>query len=234
MNYFKKGNIDMNIDRSKFLGTGEKNENGETLDEFLDNYNPKDYDSPSVTTDIIILGYERVFKTFEEAKLKLLMIKRKNHPCIGYWALPGGFVEYNEDIDHSATRELEEETSLKDIPLHQLYTWGEAGRDPRTRIITISYMSLVDLATVKPVAGDDAKDACWFDVSSSEKNVDGKIICELHLDCDERDIHLSADVEVGLSGNIILFKTYKEIKNNGIAFDHSRMIVQALQYLMKK
>lgn len=94
------------------------------------------------------------------------MIKRGNHPSIGYWALPGGFVELREDMDQAAARELEEETGVKGLPLQQLRTWGSYDRDPRWRVITTSYLALVE-GELPVKAGDDAADALWMDVELS-------------------------------------------------------------------
>jgi 8-oxo-dGTP diphosphatase len=97
--------------------------------------------------------------------LKLLMIKRGDHPCIGQWALPGGFVNMDESLEEAAQRELKEETNISEAYIEQLYTWGDVGRDPRTRIISVSYIALVDSSALNVAAGDDADDAKWFDVS---------------------------------------------------------------------
>ena len=94
------------------------------------------------------------------------MIKRGDHPYIGQWALPGGFVNMDESMDmKSGWRELKEETNIDNIYMEQLYTWGDVGRDPRTRIISTSYMSLVDSHSLDVKANDDADDAKWFTVS---------------------------------------------------------------------
>ena len=128
-------------DISAFYGTGEKNENGQTLEEFLENYNPYKYKTPSCTTDAVVLAYEgKQIKSIEE--LELLLVKRKNHPSIGFWALPGGFVNLEENLDDTARRELEEETGIHRIAMEQIGTWGNCNRDPRVRVITTAYMAL--------------------------------------------------------------------------------------------
>ena len=106
------------------------------------------------------------------------MVKRSNHPSIGFWATPGGFVELKEDISEGAARELEEETCVKGLPLRQMRTWGEWQRDPRWRIITTSYLALVE-GDLKVQAADDAKDAQWLDGSETFKHrVKGRpVIC---------------------------------------------------------
>lgn len=137
-----------------------RNERGETLKEFLAKYNPDKYKHPSTTVDMIVA-------TVQDNSMKVLLVKRKDHPFIGCWATPGGFVQFGEDIDQAAMRELYEETGLKEgIYFHQLYTFGKADRDPRTHVITTAYLTLVPHEVIcQTMAGDDAADAQWFTVS---------------------------------------------------------------------
>lgn len=121
-----------------------------------------EYPHPAVTTDIVVF-------TVQENALKLLLIQRKYDPFKGRWALPGGFVEIDEDLETGAARELEEETGLKDIYLEQLATFGAPDRDPRERIISVAYFALVPSGKLVLTAGSDASDAAWFDVSSLKR-----------------------------------------------------------------
>lgn len=140
----------------------ERNAQGLTEKEFLEQYNPGDYEQPSVTVDTLIFTVD---KSTEDYHLQIMLIQRKDHPCIHKWAIPGGFVNMDESVDQAAARELQEETSLRDIYLEQLYTWGDVGRDPRTRIISVSYMALVPKEKLQPIAGDDAADVAWYSIS---------------------------------------------------------------------
>ncbi|MFP4023168.1 MAG: NUDIX domain-containing protein [Thiohalospira sp.] len=116
------------------------------------------YPRPAVTVDIIV---------FKEVKNKnqVLLIERKNHPFKNMWALPGGFVDMDEDIETAAYRELEEETSIKNIKLTQLRAFGKPGRDPRGRTISIVYTGFLNVHKQKIEAGDDAKNLKWFYVN---------------------------------------------------------------------
>ena len=138
-------------------------ENGLTEEEFLSQYQPRDYERPSVTVDMLIFAVDK-----SGENKRLLLIKRKNHPYLGCWALPGGFVEMKESLREAAARELEEETGVKGMRLEQLYTFGEVERDPRTRIISVAFMAVVDDEELSVRAGDDAAEAVWFRVWKEE------------------------------------------------------------------
>jgi len=97
-------------------------------------------------------------------RTKLLMIRRGREPFKGKWALPGGYVGMEEELQDAAARELEEETCLKGIELEQMHTFGKCGRDPRGRQITIVYMGIIPKGCPKVSAGDDAAKAKWFDI----------------------------------------------------------------------
>lgn len=99
---------------------------------------------------------------------RILLVQRKNEPFKDHWALPGGFVDEDEDLPQAAARELLEETSVKVKPLElkELGAFGKPGRDPRGRTVTIVYGAIVD-AKYNPIqAGDDAKEVAWWDLES--------------------------------------------------------------------
>lgn len=223
-----------------FRGTGEKNELGQNLESFLEEYDTTRYENPSVTADMIVIQHPKAFHTVKE-ELKVLMVKRRNHPSIGYWALPGGFINIREDIDLAAKRELLEETGVDDVAIEQLHTWGEAWRDPRARIVTVAYLALLDEGK-ELKAGDDAADAAWFDIKLCKKeeveevNNQGRIRIktqyELVLVNEERKVELGATVEVSYNKTGIMKEyQYQVLASNHIAFDHPRFIVQALLHI---
>ena len=115
------------------------------------------YPRPAVTVDIIVL------KNFD-AHPEILLIERKNEPFKNMWALPGGFVDKDEDIETAAYRELKEETSIEDINLSQLHTFGKPGRDPRGHTISVVHTGFLKNNNQKIQAGDDAKNLQWFSV----------------------------------------------------------------------
>jgi 8-oxo-dGTP diphosphatase len=116
-----------------------------------------DYSMPAVTTDCIIARARNTNRP------ELLLIKRKNEPYQGLWALAGGFVEIDEDLQQSAARELEEETGLKQLDLQQFKTYGRPGRDPRGRTIAVVYYAWLK-QHMPAEAGDDAAEVQWFPI----------------------------------------------------------------------
>jgi len=113
------------------------------------------YPRPALTVDCVVFGYDA------EA-LKVLLIQRDLEPFAGRWALPGGFVQMDETLEEAARRELAEETGVTDLYLEQLYTFGDPGRDPRGRTVSVAYYALVDRLTHRPAAASDARSAGWF------------------------------------------------------------------------
>jgi 8-oxo-dGTP diphosphatase len=113
---------------------------------------------PALTVDIIIF-------TVREAHLQVLLICRGEPPYKGEWALPGGFVRMEESLEDAATRELEEETGIQNAYLEQLFTYGDPKRDPRGRVVTVAYFSLIPTdKPVHPEGGTDVSQAGWFPV----------------------------------------------------------------------
>ncbi len=115
------------------------------------------YPRPSVTVDLVIF-------TIVDDDLKVLLIRRGNEPYQGLWALPGGFVGIGESLEEAAARELQEEVGVRNVYLEQLYTFGEPERDPRGRVISVSYFALVDAERQTIAAASDAADARWHSV----------------------------------------------------------------------
>ena len=112
-----------------------------------------------VTADVVLF-------TIRAAELTVLMVQRKHEPFQGRWALPGGFVDPDEDLPDAARRELGEETGIRPSHLHleQLASYGRPGRDPRGRTVTVAYLALAP-GLPEPEAADDAAAAAWREVA---------------------------------------------------------------------
>ncbi|MDX1516408.1 MAG: NUDIX domain-containing protein [Woeseiaceae bacterium] len=116
------------------------------------------YPHPAVAVDVVVL-------CLVDATLSALLVRRKNPPFAGDWALPGGFVDLDESLKHAAWRELKEETGVRAAWLEQLHTFGHPKRDPRERVISVSYLSLLPADQQSLRASSDAADAGWFGVA---------------------------------------------------------------------
>ena len=159
-------------------------------DHFLEPYRAEDFARPSVTVELVIF-------TVIDTDLKVLLVERGGHPFKGSGALPGGFVDVRateafpqgEDLESAAHRALAEETGLPAgaCYLEQLYTFGKAGRDPRTRVLSVAWYALVRPGLASLIsAGEDADDAEWFSVAhevpSKELAFDHAEILEMGVD----------------------------------------------------
>lgn len=114
------------------------------------------YEHMAVTTDCVIF-------TYEDGKLKILLVRRGKEPYAGTWAFPGGFLRTDETAEEGALRELREETALTpSSPIVQLGVFSDVKRDPRERVITIAFYALVKPSQV--IGGDDAAEAAWYPV----------------------------------------------------------------------
>ena len=116
-----------------------------------------DHPHPAVTVDIAIF-------TIRSDELKVLLIKRALEPFVGRWALPGGFVGIDESLIDAAKRELAEETGVSAAYLEQLYTFGAPDRDPRERVISVTYFALMPSDALEIKAASDAEGVGWFSI----------------------------------------------------------------------
>ena len=114
-----------------------------------------EYPHPAVTTDVVVFA-------IREGELAVLLIERGAEPERGRWAIPGGFIDIDEDLETAARRELREETGVSAGELEQLHAFGRPDRDPRERVITVAYMTIVRADEIAVRAASDAADAAWF------------------------------------------------------------------------
>ena len=134
-----------------------RDKRGLTEAEAIARYRAKNYPKPALTADVAVFAKC-------DGKIRLLLIRRGGHPCLGCWALPGGFAEEGETIERTAARELEEETGIRDLSLSLVGIYSAPGRDPRGWTVSAAYAVLLDDGMIDASAGADAAEARWFDV----------------------------------------------------------------------
>ncbi|MBX4260173.1 NUDIX hydrolase [Clostridium estertheticum] len=224
-----------------------KNKDGLTEKEFLASYVPGNYDRPSNTVDMLLFTIDDIpveGKDPDKA-LKLLLVKRGDHPYIGCYGIPGGFVNIDEGLSTACYRELKEETNIDSVYFEQLKTFGDlVDRDPRMRVISIAYLALADKTNIKAVAGDDATYAQWFTVkkdfvSSDNSGIERVDVYNITLISDDGEVKIGYAVyERFVKNGIITIKvpSYEPLKwsEDELAFDHIDEVYYALDRLKNK
>jgi 8-oxo-dGTP diphosphatase len=130
-----------------------------------------DWPRPMVAADAAVFGFFAGKAKWRKPSWQLLLVNRKREPFKGKWALPGGFVDIDEELETAAARELAEETGLAGVRLEQIHTFGKVGRDPRGRVITVTFMGIVAEGRKRIKAGDDATKARWFDIENLPRDL---------------------------------------------------------------
>ena len=199
-------------------------------EEFLKDYNKNDFDLLSITTDILIFSVsneeEENYRKTDKKKMSILMVKRNDYPFKDKWCLPGGFIGIDENLDDAPRRILKNETNLDNIYLEQLYTFGEVNRDPRMRIVSTSYMSLIDKNRFNNKLNPNAS---WFDITLYEEKNN---IVDLVLD--NKATTISFKIKKVLKEKTTDRYSFEIIENNNIAFDHPKVILAGLERLKNK
>lgn len=220
--------------------------NGLTEKEFLEQYQPGDYERPSVAADIVIFTVSEEekenYRKLPKKELRILLIKRGVHPYLGKWALPGGFVRPFETTEQAAVRELKEETNVDHMYLEQLYTFSDLERDPRTWVISCSYLALLDSKKLEVKAGDDAAKASWFRVQYQLVKEEKTIKKDEFVKSKQYQLVLEGE-NTTLSAMIKQTKRvsqqfssieYQVLEKDGLAFDHEKIIAFAIERLRGK
>lgn len=203
----------------------------QTEEEFLKHYDPKQFDQLSMTADILLISVSdhkrKNYRKTSKKAMSILLVKRTDFPFKGKWCLPGGFLNPNgETLEECAKRVLKRETNLQNIFLEQLYTYDDPKRDPRTRVVSTSYMALVDKEKLTDMINENAS---WFDVVLQEET-DDKI--EIVLDNGTDTIKINVK-------KILREKTtdryqFQSEKDKDLAFDHDLVIVSGIERLRNK
>ena len=158
--------------------------------------------------------------------MSILLVKRDNYPFKDKWCLPGGFIDIKENLDDAPIRILKKETNLDNIYLEQLYTFGSVDRDPRMRVVSTSYIALIDKNRLKENLNPNAS---WFDVIFYEDKND---VVDITLDNGEVTINFS--IQKILRERTTDRYSFKTIKNDLLAFDHPNVILSGIERLKNK
>lgn len=205
----------------------------------------EEFFKPSVTVDTIIFTVRDLnvdnYRKLPEKKFQVLLVKRAGEPYKDKWSLPGTFVGKEERFEEAVNRCLEEKANIKDIYLEQLYSWGDPQRDPRERVISTSYMGLVDTGDIQIKAGKNVEDIQWFNIKLKTIKEKSKEKKDGYYKAEEIEILLESKQEVLKSrvkvvkelvnGNMVI---YTQILQSDLAFDHAKILIYAIERLKNK
>ena len=201
-----------------------------TEEEFLKDYNAKDFDQLSMTSDILIVSVSSKdsnnYRKTDEKLMSILLIKREDYPYKNKWCLPGGFLNpNNETLEECAKRVLKNETNLSDIYLEQLYTFDKIDRDPRTRVISTAFVALVD----KNKLTEKVENGSWFNIIKYEEKNN---VVNIVLTNDDEVIEFTINKKLREKTTDRYDLITKE--NKDLAFDHDLVILSGLERIRNK
>ena len=199
--------------------------------EFLENYDVTKFDRLSITSDILLVSVSSQasidYRKTDKKIISILLVKRNEFPFKDKWCLPGGFLNSkNETLDECAKRVLKNETNLSNIYLEQLYTFDDIKRDPRTRVVSTSYVALVDK---NKLTHKLSKNAFWFDITEF-KEIDNIVNVTLN---NGKEI-ISFSIKKSLVEKTTNQYSFSIIKNESIAFDHPKVILAGIERIRNK
>ena len=203
----------------------------ETEEEFLKDYDSSKFKQLSMTTDILIISVAEEqtnnYRKNSNKKMSILLVKRKDFPYKDKWCLPGGFLDPDsETLEQCAKRVLKDETNLSKIYIEQLYTFDSINRDPRCRVVSSSYMALVDKNRLTDKINPNAS---WFNVNLYDN---AKDFITVVLDNDDEIIKFK--IKKTLRELTTDRYTFEIAENNKIAFDHPLVIASGIERLRNK
>lgn len=222
-------------------------ENEKSEKEFLEGYNIEKYERPSITNDVIIFTSDDIkednLRKVPKKGMQILLIKRKEHPCKNKWAIPGGFVQMDENLEDGARRKLKEKTRIENVYIEQLGTFGDVKRDPRTRVVSVANLALIAKENIKYTQPETNKETQWFWIekkvigsNSLEDSVENRY--KLTLISEKENIKIEYEIMENIRKTILRERevTYKLLEGSSaeLAFDHYKIIDYALDRLRNK
>ena len=204
--------------------------NYKSEEEFLKNYNSDEFDKLSMTADILIISVsseeKENYRKTDKKMMSILLVKRDDYSFKNMWCLLGGFLNPKlETLEECAKRVLKNETNLSDIYLEQLYTYDAIDRDPRLRVVSTSYIALVDK---ERLSKDLNPNASWFDVTLVEEKNN---VVDIILDNKSEILHLT--IEKKLREKTTDRYQFSS-KNKVLAFDHDLVVLAGLERIKNK
>ena len=216
-------------------------------EEFLRNYDPNQFERPSVTNDVLIFTTDdRIEKNSRKVPrkgLQILLVKRNEYPYKDKWAVPGGFVRMDESLEEGAVRRLREETGIDNVYMEQLYTFGEVSRDPRTRVISVANVALIAKENINYKKAEKNMETRWFWVKKELLNSFNNDKCiinkyKLNLISEDEEVKISYDICEKIEKTIIRKTTsdytLSEDSKDELAFDHGKIIDFAVERIRNK
>ena len=198
--------------------------------DFLKNYDSSSYEKLSMTSDILIVSVSSVdstnYRKSEDKRMSILLVKRDDYPYKGKWCLPGGFLNpKTETLEECAKRVLKRETNLENIYLEQLYTFDRIDRDPRMRVISTSFVALID----KEKLTEKVENASWFDILKIEEK---NHVVTISLSNKEEEITFS--IKKTLKEKTTDRYLFTSMNNKDLAFDHDIVILAGIERIKNK
>lgn len=200
-------------------------------EEFLNSYNPDKFDRLSMTADILVISVSNKEKTNTRGNdnkvMSILLVKREGYPFKDRYCLPGGFLNpKDETLEECAKRVLKSETNLEDIYLEQLYTFDSINRDPRMRVVSTSFVSLIDKNKITNMIN---KNASWFDIESITEK-DNIVSIKLNNGTCSFELKIKQELRDKTTDRY----KYTGLDNKLIAFDHDIVILSGLNRIRNK
>ena len=195
---------------------------------FLASYRFEAYQRPSVTADVVAVSIYGEDKTSwrKDRKLhtlSLLLVRRGEHPFVNRWALPGGFVRMDETVEACALREIIEETHITPNTIMPIGSFSECDRDPRGRVISHGFVSIIGEEGRMAMGGDDALEAQWFQLEFTQADTTWRLVLR------HKEIRLCATLE--MLHYRFGYPKFRVLHQEGFAFDHAVIIATALVQL---
>ena len=205
---------------------------------FLELYSDSEYEKPSVTVDAVVLRlFDEVstnYRKLPEKKLQVFLTKRNYSPYINTYSIVGTFINLDYELAESMKKCVHKKVGLENYYYEQLFTFGEKSRDPRTRVLSVSYMLLTN-SNAKIENGE------WFDIDikeniiSKEQTQNGYYIKkQISITLSNSDTKLENTLTLCLSKHNLDECKEFNIDTTTLAFDHIKMIYFALERLKNK